>query len=60
METCAPIIASLIGQHLKTIEQPEEAIAAFDARIEAALAPFRDAVERLREVPGLSEISARS
>ena len=49
----------LIGQHLKTIEQLEETIAAFDARIEAALAPFRDAVERLKEVPGLSETSAQ-
>ncbi|MFZ0854148.1 MAG: hypothetical protein WAO08_33720, partial [Hyphomicrobiaceae bacterium] len=27
----------LIGQHLKTIEQLEETIAAFDARIEATL-----------------------
>ena len=49
----------LIGQHLKTIEQLEETIAAFDARIEAALEPFRDAVERLKEVPGLSETSAQ-
>ena len=28
-------------------------IAAFDARIEAALSPFDDIVERLKEVPGL-------
>jgi transposase len=49
----------LIGQHLKTIEQLEETIAAFDARIEAALEPFRDAVERLKAVPGLSETSAQ-
>ena len=49
----------LIGQHLKTIEQLEETIAAFDARIEAALEPFRDAIERLKEVPGLSETSAQ-
>ena len=49
----------LIGQHLKTIEQLEETIAAFDARIEAALEPFRDALERLKEVPGLSETSAQ-
>ena len=34
----------LIGQHVKTIEQLEETIAAFDARIEAALEPFRDAL----------------
>ena len=37
----------LLAQHLRTIEQLEESIAAFDARIEAALAPFQDAVERL-------------
>jgi len=49
----------LIGQHLKTIEQLEETIAAFDARIEAALEPFRDALDRLKEVPGLSETSAQ-
>jgi transposase len=49
----------LIGHHLKTIEHLEETIAAFDARIEAALEPFRDALERLKEVPGLSETSAQ-
>jgi transposase len=49
----------LIDQHLKTIEQLEATIAAFDTRIEAALAPFRDIVERLKEVPGLSETSAQ-
>ncbi len=47
----------LINQHLKTIEQLEATIAAFDGRIEAALAPFRDAIERLKDVPGLSETS---
>ena len=49
----------LIDQHLKTIEQLEATIAAFDARIEAALEPFRDTIERLKEVPGLSETSAQ-
>lgn len=48
----------LIGQHLKIIEQLEATIAQFDARIEAALAPFRDAFERLTEIPGLSRTSA--
>jgi transposase len=43
----------LVAQHLQTIEQLERAIAAFDARIEDKLAPFRDSVERLTEVPGL-------
>ena len=45
----------LIGQHLKTIEQIEAAIGEFDARLEAALAPFRGAVERLKDIPGVSD-----
>ncbi len=49
----------LIGQHLKTIEQLEQSITDFDARIEAALAPFRDTIDRLKEIPGLSETSAQ-
>jgi transposase len=44
----------LLGQHLRTIEQLEDSIAAFDARIEGALSPFHDIVERLKEVPGLA------
>ena len=44
----------LLGQHLRTIEQLEDSVAAFDARIEAALSPFHDIVERLEEVPGLA------
>jgi len=42
----------LIGQHLKTIEQIEATISEFDARLEAALAPFLDAAERLKDIPG--------
>lgn len=49
----------LIDQHLKTIEQLEATITAFDARIEAALAPFRETIERLKEVPGLSDTSVQ-
>jgi len=49
----------LIGQHLKTIEQLEATITAFDARIEAALAPFRDTIDRLKVIPGLSETSVQ-
>ena len=44
----------LIGQHLKTIEQIEATIVEFDARLEAALAPFRDDSERLKAVPGVN------
>ena len=47
----------LFAQHLRTIEQLEESVAAFDARIAGALAPFRDVVERLNEVPGLGRIA---
>jgi transposase len=48
----------LIEQHLKTIEQLEATIAAFDRQIEAALAPFRERIERLKDIPGFSEVSA--
>jgi transposase len=47
----------LLAQHLRTIEQLEESVAAFDARIASALAPFREVVERLNEVPGLGRIA---
>src|SRR5215471_16356952 len=50
----------LLGQHLRTIEQLEDSIAAFDARIEAALLPFHDVVERLNEVPGLGAIAVET
>ena len=43
----------LLAQHLQTIEQLEGSVAAFDVRIEAALAPFRDTIERLNEIPGI-------
>jgi transposase len=49
----------LIGQHQKTNERIETTIGEFDARIEAALAPFRDAVERLKGVPGISRTAAQ-
>ena len=38
-----------IGQQLKTIGQLEGTITAFDKRIEAALEPFREAIERLKD-----------
>ena len=50
----------LLGQHLRTIEQLEDSVAAFDARIEAALSPFHDIVERLEEVPGLAATSTET
>ena len=48
----------LIGQHLATIEQIEATIAQFDARLEAALGPFRCAVERLTDIPGIGRKAA--
>jgi transposase len=50
----------LIAQHLKTIEQIEATIGEFDVRLEHALAPFRDAVERLTEIPGVSDNVAQT
>lgn len=50
----------LIAQHLKTIGQIEVTIAEFDARIEAVLGPFREAVERLTEIPGVSRTVAET
>jgi len=49
----------LVGQHLQMIEELEAAVAAFDARIEAALVPFHDAVERLTSLPGISDVAAQ-
>ena len=43
----------LLAQHLRTMEHLEESVAAFDARIQAALAPFHDTIERLTEIPGI-------
>jgi transposase len=48
----------LIAQHLKTIEQIETTMVEFDARIEAVLGPFQEAVERLTEIPGISRTVA--
>jgi transposase len=49
----------LIGQHLRMIEELEAAVAAFDAQIEATLAPFRDAAGRLTSLPGISDVAAQ-
>ena len=42
------------------IEQVEATIGEFDARIEAALAPFRDAAGRLKDIPGVSDNVAQT
>src|SRR6201996_9476912 len=56
----APMIAFSSAQHLKTSEQLEATIAEFDVRLEAALAPFREAIERLKGVPGVSDNVAQT
>jgi transposase len=48
----------LLGQHLRMVEELERRVAAFDARIEQVLAPFRDVLERLMTIPGISRTSA--
>jgi transposase len=48
----------LLAQHLRLLEELERAIAEFDAQIEAALEPFRDCVERLTTIPGVSRLAA--
>ena len=48
----------LLKVHLKLVEELEEAIAEIDRDIAKAVTPFRDLVDRLTEVPGLSDVSA--
>ena len=55
----APRGIGLVGQHLRMIEELEATVTAFDARIEAVLAPFRDAAERLMSLPGISDVAAQ-
>ena len=50
----------LIAHHLRLIEQLERHIAAFDTRIEKLLAPFRNAVEQLITIPGVSRVIGAS
>jgi transposase len=50
----------LLRQHLHMIEELEGAIRDFDKRIETALEPFRDAVERLTGIPGVSRTCAET
>jgi len=47
----------LLGMHLNLIQTLDAAIAELDADIAKAVDPFRGIVERLHEVPGLSEIN---
>src|SRR5215471_16688816 len=48
----------LLKQHLQMIDHLEQTVREFEAQIEAALAPFRPAVERLMTSPGVSATAA--
>jgi len=48
----------LLNQHLQMIEHLEQMVTKFEAQIEAALKPFRAAVERLVTIPGVSTTAA--
>ena len=48
----------LLAQHLKMVDDLDKMLAAFDARLETALKPFRDVRDRLLTIPGISKISA--
>ena len=48
----------LLKQHLQMIEQLEKTVSEFEAQIEAALEPFRTAVEHLKTIPGVSATAA--
>jgi transposase len=49
----------LLRQHLRMVEELEKTVQEFDGRIEAALRPFRDDVERLMQIPGISRLAAQ-
>jgi transposase len=48
----------LLAQHLQMIEHLERTVGQFEAQIEAALQPFRAAVERLATIPGVGVTAA--
>ena len=48
----------LLKEHLRMIEHLEQTVSEFEAQIEAALEPFRAAVERLMTIPGVSATAA--
>lgn len=49
----------MLTQHLRLIEDLERTIRAVDQRLEVALAPFQDDIERLTAIPGVSTTAAR-
>lgn len=49
----------LLHQHLSVIDHLEETIRQFDRQIQEVLAPFRESVDLLSTIPGISEIAAQ-
>lgn len=49
----------MLKQHVRLIDELQRGIREFDQRIEVALEPFRDAVERLTAIPGVSTTTAQ-
>jgi transposase len=49
----------LLRQHLRMIEELERTLREFDRRIEVALEPFRDDLEHLTAIPGVSTTAAQ-
>jgi transposase len=50
----------LLRLHLDQIDRLDGGIAEIDQRVEANLAPFRDAVELIRSVPGVGDVNAEA
>jgi transposase len=50
----------LLKLHLELIERLEAAVADIDAQLGEALAPFREAVERIDDVPGIDTVVAQA
>jgi transposase len=48
----------MLGQHLDLIDALNQSIAKIDTRIGGALDPFREAAERLKTMPGISDVAA--
>jgi transposase len=48
-----------IELHLRQVDRLDEAIEAIDRQVEEQLAPFRAAIELLKSIPGVSDLSAR-
>ena len=49
----------LLRLHLDLIHSLEAAIAELDGQLEAAIQPFREAVERVKALPGISDVVAQ-